>query len=238
MRSSVTASIVLLAAVSTAASADVRVIHASPDTPPVDVYVNTLPGSGDPAITDLAFTQGTPYIPLPSGSYDFRVTPANSNTVALSALGFPVDQNQDVSIVAVNFLSSIEALVLNDDNTSVSNAARIRFVHAAPDVPTVDVALAGGDVLFNAVSFKGNGGYISVPGGTYDLEVRLDANNTVALPLPGVSVQNGFVYTIFAMGSLAAGNVQAVTFVDAIPAPGAAGLVGLAALAASRRRRA
>jgi len=95
--------IVTALAVAPAALAGVRVIHASPNTPAVDVYVNTVPGSGNPAIEDLAFTQGTGYVPLPTGTYDFRVTPANATTpVAISALGVGIDGNTDYTIAAID----------------------------------------------------------------------------------------------------------------------------------------
>ena len=47
----------------------VRVIHASPDAPAVDVWVN-----GAVAIEDLAFGSATDWIALPAGSYDVAVT--------------------------------------------------------------------------------------------------------------------------------------------------------------------
>lgn len=226
--------------VAASAMAGVRVIHASPNTPAVDVYVNTLPGAGAPAIEDLAFTQGTGYVPLPTGTYDFRVTPANATIpVAINATGVAIDGNTDYTIAAIDFFSNIRPLVLVDDRTQNPNAARIRFVHAAPDVPAVDVGLLNGSVLFDNTAF-GNAadeGYITVPGGTYDLGVFLDSNNQLALPLPGITLQNNVVYTVFAMGSLAQGNVQAVIFADAIPTPGAAALLGLSAVFAGRRRR-
>ncbi len=232
--------IVTALAATPVALAGVRVIHASPNTPAVDVFVNTVPGSGNPAIEDLAFTQGTGYVPLPTGTYDFRVTPANAITpVAISALGVGIDGNTDYTIAAIDFFNNIRPLVLVDDRTQNPNAARIRFVHAAPDVPAVDVGLLSGGVLFDNTAF-GNAadeGYINVPGGTYDLGVFLDSNNGLALPLPGITLQNNVVYTVFAMGSLAQGNVQAVIFVDQIPSPGAAALLGMGALAATRRRR-
>jgi len=225
----------LLAA--TPALAGIRVIHASPDAPNVDVYVNAVPGPGvSPAISNLAFTQGTPYIGLPTGSYDFRVTPAGATPVVLDVLGFNLNQNNDYTVAAINFVSSIEALALVDDNTTDPANARIRFVHASPDAPNVDIRVAGGGpVLFSNVAFRGNGGYISVPGGSYDLEVTVAGTSTVALSLPGVSVSNGAVYSVFAMGDLA--NLEAVTFVDVVPAPGSLGLLAAASLLTGRRRR-
>lgn len=220
------------------AEAGVRVVHASPDAPNVDVYVNTAPGGGAPAISNLAFRSATPYVSLPTANYRFRVTPTGATTpVVIDAPNVPIQGNQDYSVVAVNFLSSISPLVLNDDNTINPAQARVRFVHASPDVPTVDIFAAGGmSPLFNAVNFGTSGGYISVNPGSYNLEVRLDSNGALALPVPGVQLQAGSVYTIFAMGSLRDGNVQAVLTRD-IPAPGAAAMLPLAGLVLCRRRR-
>lgn len=220
-----------------AALADIRVIHASPDTPPVDIYVNAVPGPGvTPAISGLGFTQATPYVGLPAGSYDFRVTPAGAAApIALELLGVGLAPNTDYTVAAINFFSSIEALTLVDDNTIDPAAARIRFVHTSPDAPAVDIRLAGGGpILFSNVAFRETGGYVTVPGGSYDLEVTVAGTNTVALSLPGVGVNNGFVYSVFAMGDLA--NLQAVTFVD-VPAPGSLGMIAVAGLLAARRRR-
>lgn len=231
-------SALVVAAGAATVQADVRVLHASPDAPAVDVYANVMPGMGAPAIEDLAFPSATAYLPLPTGSYDFTVTAANDVNPVLSAPGVAIDQNVDVTLAAVNFLNDIEIVALQDDRTSQAGFARVRFVHFSPDVPTVDVALAnGGAVLFDAVSFTENGGYISVAPGTYDLEVRLDADNSVALPLPGVSLTGGFVYSVFAVGSLQTQDVQALILVDAIPAPGAIAALGMGLAVMGRRRR-
>ncbi len=221
-----------------AANADVRVIHASPDAPNVDVYVNTAPGAGDPAISNLAFRAGTPYIPLPTADYRFRVTPAGLTAPVVIDATTPINASTNYSVVATGFLADIQPSIYIDDNTSNPSAARIRFIHASPDAPTVDIFAVGvTDPLFNAVSFRESGGYIAVPGGSYDLEVRLDQGGALALSVPGLSVQNGFVYTIFAMGSAAGGTLQAVPFVDAVPTPASAGMFALAGLLAARRRR-
>lgn len=217
--------------------AGVRVIHASPDAPNVDVYVNGTPGSSTPAFSNLPFRSATAYAPLPTGNYNFKVTPNAAAAPVVIDVNQAINGGTDYSVVAINFLSSISALPLVDDNTINPGAARVRFVHASPDVPLVDITVAGGGpTLFNAVAFGTSGGYQTVPAGTYNLEVRLDSNNALALNVPGVTLQNGFVYTIFAMGSLRDNNVQAVPIVD-IPTPGAGAAIALAGLGLLGRRR-
>lgn len=236
-----TAGIIGLLAFAGTAGADIRVVHASPDAPAVDVYVNVDdPAMGTPAIVDLGFTAATPYIFLPSDTYNFKVTPTGLPGPVVIDATLPIDSMLDYTIAATDFLSNITPVVFVDDNTIDPNAARIRFIHLSPDAPAVDIFAApfnpGDTPLFGNVSFQESGGYISVPGGSYDLEVRLAGGGGLALEVPGLNVMNGNVYTVFAMGSVGAGTLQAVPVLD-IPAPGTAAMFGIAGLLAMRRRR-
>ncbi|HMN95246.1 MAG TPA: DUF4397 domain-containing protein [Phycisphaerales bacterium] len=206
-------------------TARVRAIHASPDAPAVDVLVD-----GAPAITSLAFTQASTYLQLPPDEYDFAVTPAGVPGIAVISASVALDSGTDYSIVAIGELASIAPLVLIDDNTLDPENARIRFVHASPDAPAVDIALAdGGPVLFGNIAFTEVGDYLAVPGGTYDLEVRVAGTGTVVLPLPGIAVESDTVYTVLAMGfAFGKPGLEAVIVVDNVGAgkPGNADLDG------------
>ena len=48
-------------------SGRVRVMHASPDTPPVDILVD-----GQKAVTALAFPKDTGYVTLPAGAHNVK----------------------------------------------------------------------------------------------------------------------------------------------------------------------
>lgn len=218
-----------------AASADVRAFHASPDAPVVDVLVNDTIR----AFEGLAFEGVTNYAFLPSDTYNFKVVPTGGGPGdAVIDADLPIDQNQDYTIVATDLLANITPVVLFDDNTLDPNNARIRFFHGSPDAPAVDIRVAnGGPTLFSNVAFQGVGDYIAVPGGIYDLEVVVSGTDTVALSIPDFGVDNNTVYTVFATGLVGDGSLNAVPVVDAIPTPGALALLGVAGLAASRRRR-
>ena len=188
------------------ATGAVRVVHLSPDAPPVDILVN-----GQPAITGLAFPMASEYAALPADTYAVAVTPAGANDQVVLEAQLPVTADADATVVAVGRLAALELLVLADDNAAPApGMAKVRVVHAAPDAPAVDIAVAGGPVLFADIAFKQDGGYAMVPAGTYDLEVRVAGTETVALALPGVTLGDGQIVTVFAAGLLADGSLTAI----------------------------
>ncbi len=196
--------------------ARVRVVHASPDAPAVDVWVN-----GAPAFKNAPFKGITQYAALDGGNYDVQVVPAGATTpvVIKGTLGFGA--GKDYTVIALGKLADIAPLVLEDNNAlPEAGKAHVRFIHASPDAPAVDIAVKNGPVLFKNIAFKGVGEYLPVAAGTYDLEVRLAGTNNVALSVPGVKLDNQTVYTVFAMG-LAGGqpSLTAVLSVDASPMP-------------------
>ena len=124
----------------------------------------------------------------------------------------------DYTVAAVGELASIEPLVLEDDNSVPAvGFAHVRFVHASPDAPAVDITLSDGTVLFGDYAFKEASPFLPVGWGAYDLEVRLAGTNTVVLPLPDIPLDNQDVYTVFATG-FASGtpglNALLVKYVD------------------------
>jgi hypothetical protein len=187
----------------TNSEARLRVVHASPDAPAVDVCAN-----GTVAFANASFGDATAYAAVPGGTYDVRVVPTGAGCDSSGVINaqLPLATGTDTTVVALNTLSEIEPLVLTDDNSApASGNAKVRFVHASPDAPTVDITLPDGTTLFNDVSFKQNGGYIEVPAGAYTLQVRDENGMSVVLSVGPVTLASGKVYTVFAVG-LAGGN--------------------------------
>lgn len=196
-----------------AGKARVRVVHASPDAPAVDVLVND-----GVAFSNAPFKGITAYASLDTGKYNVKVVPTGAKEPVVIKADLTLEA-KDYTVVAVGKLNAIEPLVLVDNNSApAAGKAHVRFVHASPDAPAVDIAVKGGPVLFSNIAFKGVGTYLPVDAGTYDLEVRLAGTQTVALAVPGVKLADGTVYTVFAMG-LASGEpaLTAVPSVDAQP---------------------
>jgi hypothetical protein len=220
----------LLVSVAPAAAADdawVRVLHASGDTPAVDVYVND-----GLAIEDLAFGAITDYIALPAASYDFKVCVANSDPAVPANCPINVaDQalaaGSMYTIAATNELASIEAKILVDVPAPASDTTKVRIIHFSADTPAVDVLFEDGSPTgFEGLAYPNATDYVALPGGSYDLKVCVDGSDPLACPdavnPPALDLANGTSYSVFAVGSLAGETLQLVLAADASVLPDSA----------------
>jgi hypothetical protein len=182
--------------------ASLRVAHASPDAPPVDVYVN-----GAKAISGLAFRSVTDYLEVPAGEYDVTVTAAGDPSVVVFDATLELAA-EDYTAVAQGELSegTFGVSLLEDDNGRVfGDTASVRAVHASPDAPAVDVTVNGGALtLFDGLSFGDASAYREVPAGTYTVEVRGDTPDDDGAVVfdAEVTLDAGSIYTVFAVGYL------------------------------------
>lgn len=186
-----------------------RAVHASPDAPNVDIWVD-----GGLAFADLPFGAATDFAELPKGVYNFQVVPTGATSPVVIDADLRLVPRADYTIVAVNELAMIEPLVLRDWRSFVPNfQSMVRFVHASPDAPAVDIAVKEGPVIFSDVEFKETDKR-RVRAGTYDLEVRVAGTDTVALELPGIELEGGTAYSVFAVGTLSEGTLTALLTED------------------------
>jgi hypothetical protein len=185
-------------------TANVRVIHASPDAPAVDIWVN-----GEVAISDLAFGEATDWIALPADSYDVAVAPAGADAAdAVLEATLDLEAGVNYNVAAIGFLADISATIFTTDTADLAEGqARVQVVHLSPDTPGVDVAVAGGPVLIENLEFPDASGALDVDAGSYDLEVRPAGTEDVALDLPGVELAAGTAYDVLAIGSLEDGTL-------------------------------
>jgi hypothetical protein len=191
----------------------VNVIHASPDAPAVDVYVD-----GTQALSGLEFGVASGWVALPAGEHQIQVTAAGAepDTAVIDA-NVTLEGGAAYEVAATGLLAEITPQVNQVDlgmlGSEEEPMARVRVVHASPDAPAVDVAVAGGDVLIENLAFSEASDYLEVPAGSYDLEVRPTGTTDVALDLPGVALEAGMVYSVYAIGHVSDSTLSVLPIV-------------------------
>ena len=180
--------------------ARVLVTHASPDAPGVDLLVDNQ---------KLTFPNSTGYLTVTAGTRNIKVNAAGTTTTVINA-DVPFTKDKNYSLFAYNQLASIGAVLVEDDLTApASGKAHIRFFHLSPGAPAVTVGVLNGDVftpVFSDRAFEtqatatANQAFAPVDAGTYTFDVRVAGTTTSVLTLPGINLQAGKIYTVFARG--------------------------------------
>jgi len=98
------------------------------------------------------------------------------------------------------FLFSIALSTVNVWAQAKPSEARIRVVHVSADAPPVDV-YANGALVVQALPFKAASGYLSVPPGSYSIQVRVAGTQTTVIS-QNLMLLASTDYTAFAMGSV------------------------------------
>lgn len=185
--------------------ARVLVTHASPDAPGVDLLVDNQKVNA----SALTFPNSTGYLTVTAGTRNIKVNAAGTTTTVINA-DVPFTKDKNYSLFACNQLSSIGAVLVEDDLTApASGKAHIRFFHLSPGAPAVTVGVLNGDVftpVFSNRAFEtqttaaANQAFAPVDAGTYTFDVRVAGSSTSVLTVPGVALQAGKIYTVFARG--------------------------------------
>ena len=182
-------------------NAYVRVLHASPDAPAVDVYANE-----NIIARQLSYKSFTPYVKVPGGTYNIRVFPAGSTVNPVINTSVNLAPGTITTAAAIGRLADIGLLGVPDTRFATTpGKAYIRFIHLSPNAPAVDITLPNGSLLFSNVAYRGIANYIPVDPGTYTLQARVAGTSQVILNVPNVKVLPNKILSVYAVG-LAGGN--------------------------------
>ncbi|WP_345817528.1 DUF4397 domain-containing protein (plasmid) [Paraburkholderia sp. PREW-6R] len=175
--------------------AQLRVFHASPDAPNVDVYVD-----GAKVLANVPYSTLSPYLSLPAGKHHIQVNAAGTATTVID-VSLTLGSSDAYTAIAAGFLANIEALLAADDTSpAASGQARLRVIHASPDAGPVDI-LVNGQVVLSNVAFGTISNYLTVPAGTYTVQVNAAGTSTTAITA-SVTLTSQSNYSAAAIGSL------------------------------------
>jgi hypothetical protein len=202
-----------------ATPAALRVVHASPDAPAVDVVVND--NFASPLVSHLSFPEFTPFVNVAPATYNVKVT--DSATQMLVPINANVSPAAGISytVLAVGNLAAIEPLIVTDDPRRVATEAKVRIIHASPTAQNVDIYVTapGASIATLAptltnVPFKANTGFLSLAAGSYDVTVTPAGSKTAAIGPATIAVTAGGVYTAVARDAPGGGAPLGLILMD------------------------
>jgi hypothetical protein len=174
-------------------------VHAAPDAPPIDIYLNdALVAEG------LSYGTATEYVAVGSGD-DRSVRVAAEGTPLEEAIldaGFGFEPGQAYEILVTGATDDLQLTITGADLRPLPEGqTRIRLIHASPDAGVVDLGVAGDESdLFAGVDFRAATDYLVLDAGEYPIEVRPGGDDmTVALQTE-LALEAGMVYDLVVLG--------------------------------------
>jgi Domain of unknown function (DUF4397) len=194
--------------------ARVRVLHLSPDVSKIDVYVD-----GTRTLAAVPFKTATKHAQVPAGTHTVELRPAGSATGdrPLESARATVAAGAAYTLAAVGPAAKLQLLVLKDDFTAPPpGKAKLRSIDATPQSPPIDIAIAGGPVLFHNLTFPKATPFATIDAGSMALEVRMAGTDQVVFRSGSRSVPAGAILTM-------AGTVSPTGTIEVLPILDAAG---------------
>lgn len=204
----------------------VRVVHAAPKAPKVDVYVTaptaTLEGTA-PTLNGVPFLGFSNALEVPANTYRIRITGEGSKAPVYDSGSVTLAAGSNLVLTAVEAFqgaSPVTLLGLTRDASAptleVGDArALLRAKHASPDAPAVDV-LVNGIKALSDVPFPVASDYLPVLGGTVNLKVNVAGTATTVLNAD-VPLAARKAYSVFAVDLV--GNLAPLVVEDDLAAP-------------------
>lgn len=191
-----------------AAAQRVRVVHASPDAPPVDIYVD-----GQIALTGIPYGEYTDYVDIPAGQRELAIFVAGTSTRVIQVSPY-LSPGVDYTVIALGFAGgkapAFRILLLADTGADPQpDFAKLRVIHGAASAPAVDVyltkpflALRNLIPVLTGVPFAAASSYLNVPvqePAQFQARVTLAGTKTVAIDSGRLVLRPGEVRTVIAL---------------------------------------
>ncbi len=178
--------------------AQVRLVHAVPDAPAVDVLID-----GGLVASSLTYLEATPYILLMSGGEHTISIQAGGVDIVRTSL--TINGGQNLTALMMGTAEAIEINTFEDDLSGlVPGNTRLSAINALSGVEAVDIILPDGSPVFQDLAYGASSGGIDIPANTYPL-VIVSAGGSVEqalTPAASYALQAGMLYRLLVTGGV------------------------------------
>ncbi len=170
------------------------------------------------------FAHASDFAAVPSGKARLKVSVGGKSVLGASR---QLRDGRRYSVIAMAG-SPPELRVFKDDRAA-PNVARLRVIHAAPELGSPDLTVDG-KLVAKGLRYTDATGYWGLPPGDHTLEVTNPATGQPVMAPTGVPLAAGTASTVLVVGS-GGERVRPVLLTDADAVPSAAPATGLGGLA-------
>jgi hypothetical protein len=192
-----------------ASNINYQVINLSPDVLPVNLYIDNTRKNGT---TSFYYPNPSGYFALTSVDVPFQIRSASillssANILSIDTL---LKNNVNYTLFITGLKANVRpqdsiSYILTRDTSSAPTVGRskLRFVNSSVGSTGIDIT-ANGTLAFTNQPYKMVSKYIEIPAGNYDFKAYpTGVPSTILTDMPGITVQDGKVYTLYCKGIVA-----------------------------------
>jgi hypothetical protein len=195
------------------APGSVRVIHASADAPKVDILAN---GAILNNLAGVDYQMSSGLFDVTRGLYDIGIeanTPSGNVEVLARTIAINSDKKHNIIALGSVAGGTLDFITITADEMMVaSDEVAVQIVHAAPEVPAVDIYVTAPNADLSAAqplataAYRDNTGVVEVASGDYQVRITLAGTLTVAYDSGTISLPGGEDIVIAAVPSIIPGS--------------------------------
>jgi hypothetical protein len=174
-------------------------INLSPDLSPVNLFIGFKQANTNPFVFNV--DQG--YFYLPSIDTPFQIRSALvSGTVLFTRSDVLQPGLKYTLYITGNEGNQSLAKIFTVDTASLPAVGRgkVRFVNASPTATSGLDVYANGTQAFSKILYTNYSKFLELPVGNYDFQIDATGSTNILKDMPGTTIQDGRVYTIYAYG--------------------------------------
>ena len=188
-------------------NAFVRVVHAVPDAPAVDVYVD-----GTRTVNNAPFKAVTPYGDVPAGKHRVVITAAGDMNARVFEGDVTFRAGKYYTVAAIGYLKNLKPKIFTANSLNMDKEkAQVNVFHLSPNGPRVDAIAPDYDnarIVPNLSYGRMYKAMVSPMGVNLNI-VPAMKTTTVVKNLSGINVNAGKTYSVFAVGLVGGTGTQA-----------------------------
>ncbi|MDF2503012.1 DUF4397 domain-containing protein [Clostridium sp.] len=175
-----------------------RLLHASPNSPAVDIYFNDTK-----LAENLSYEEFTDYLSIEPGNYTIKVYPRGNTDNLITSTDLTIAPNSISTIGVIGTLPNVSLLPMSEPKgPTIPGKLFLRFGNLSPNSPNLNLTLANGTVIFRNIAYKSVTDYASLRPGIYHFQLRDSETNKIILDAPNIRLRENRFYSIYSVGLL------------------------------------
>lgn len=170
----------------------IRILHGSETSPKLDIYIN-----GIRIFKEVSYKTMSNDFTLLKGRYQIDIYEAGKMVHSLCSQKVSIEANLYHTLVITNHNNYLKIHSYPEQPVVPPNESKLRFIHSTSRLPTIDIAVQKGDIVFSQLKPKTASNFLGLYPMTVLLEIRKAESKEVLATLPAISLEPNKGYTAF-----------------------------------------